>query len=254
MLLPSLDNIELNILKQLYKFSYLNTNQVYQLNPQVTPRTIQRHLKQLTETNYLIAHDFNRNDTRFNTKPTIYSLSKLARKRLKSEKECDIHVLNRVYQQKRVSKQVIYQHVFLATMYLHLKNQLIDGETLHFSTKAQLQEFDYFPKPLPEAYIAVTDEQKKVHRYFLFLFTTYVPMRFMKSRIEQNIYYSENVTWTEATNQEMPVFLIVCVNKNLEKQITQVISSTLPRKTFYTTTRDEVIKAGFKGDIWEIVT
>src|SRR5438270_877384 len=117
MQLPLITDKQLQLLTYLYKFSFLNTNQFKILCNHTNVRTVQAWLQDLTTKNYIIPYDFNRNQSGANTRPTIYSLNKLARQRLKQEENCDISILNRVYQEKRLSKPTIYQHVLLADLY-----------------------------------------------------------------------------------------------------------------------------------------
>ncbi len=251
--MSNITNKQITLLLHLYKFFFLNTNQFQKLLKHKNPRTVQEWLKDLTTKKYITAHDFNRTKNIANTIPTIYSLTLLARKRLKSEKNCDIAVLNRIYQEKKLSRQSIYQHVFLAQMYLNLSSQMEGQEKLHFSTKANLKHFDYFPNPLPNAYIAISSSSKKTKRYFLFLLTVYIPWKILRSRIEQIVQYSEGNQWGQATGEPLPMFLFVCSNDKVKKQIEGIIQSNLPRASFYLSTKASIQSSGFKGDAWEKV-
>jgi len=251
--LSDITNKQLTLLRYLYKFPYLNTNQFQKLFKHSNPRTIQEWLKNLTLKKYIIPHDFNRNKFIANTKPAIYSLSLLARKRLKQEKKLDINVLNRIYQEKKLSYKSIDQTIFLADIYLNILSQIEGGEKLHFSTKANLRGYDYFPTPLPDAYIALSCPNKKTKRYFLFLLTIYIPWKILRSKIEKLVEYSENNRWSEISNDPLPLFLFVCLNEQSKRQINKIISNNLPRASFYLSTKTKIQSAGFKGDVWEKV-
>lgn len=250
--LPNITPKQLNLLLYLYKFTFLHTNQFQHLCNHKQPQRVQQWLKNLKDKGYLEIHEFERNTFISNMKPAIYSLTKLARKKLKNHPKCELEVLDRVYQSKSLSKTFIAKCVFLADVYIDLLSHLEEHETLHFSTRANLRGFAYFPNPLPDAYVAIKNPTT-TKRYFLFLLDVRAPWYIMDRRIRSLMDYTEDNAWDEYGDDPLPTFLIVCPNQTTLKHVNYIICKNLPDTDFYLTTRDTLRKSGFKGEGWEHV-
>ena len=250
--LPKITNKQLDVLLYLYKFYFLSTNQLQKLFHHKKPQTVQKWLKDFKDKNCIATHDFKENKFISNTQPAVYYLTKLARQKLKKNKNLDIDILNRVYQTKSLSSQFVRNCIFLADIYLNLESQVKTGEKLHFSTKANLQGFDYFPTPMPDAYIAIKTP-KKTKRSFLFLLNSKIPWRILDQRMMAYVEYSHDNHWADYSSDPLPSFLIICLNEGTKKHIYKTIASESPDTSFYLTTKDTIQKLGFTGGVWERV-
>jgi len=250
--LPNTTNKQLDILLHLYKFYFLHTNQFQTLFKHKKPQTVQTWLKDLKDKGYIAIHDFKENKFIAKTEPSVYYLTKLARQKLKDNDKCDRDILNRVYQTISLSSEFVRSRIFLADIYLNLVSQMKDTEKLHFSTKANLQGFDYFPNPLPDAFIAIKTS-KKTKRSFLFLLNAKIPWKILDRRMNRYVEYTHDNQWGEYTKDPLPTFLIICPNETTKKHIYKTISDESPDTPFYLTTKETIQKSGFEGDVWEKV-
>ncbi len=251
MTLPSITDIQLNILLLLYKFRFLNTHQIQKLLNYHYPQTVQLLLKDLREKEYVTYRDFDRKKFGDNTKPAIYHLTKLARRKLKTHKKCDLSVLNKVYQQPE-SLPFIYRYIFLADVYLNLRSQ--EGEEkLKYFTQDELKKYDYFPKPLPDGYIAIRGT-KKTKRYFLFLLDERAPWYALEHKVKRYLDYVDDNSWADHTHDPLPSFLLIAPHERFKKKIFNLISESLVTNgSFYLATKWNIQQNGFKGDVWEKV-
>lgn len=250
--LPKITDKQLNLLYYLYKFYFLNTNQFQKLFHHKRPQTVQKWLKDLKDKNYIARHDFKENKFIANVEPAVYYLTKLARFKLKSNEKCDMDVLNRVYQTKSLSNVFVTNCIFLADIYINLVSQMKGREKLHFSTKANLKGFDYFPSPMPDAYIAIKTP-KKTRRSFLILLNPKIPWRILDRRMITYVEYTYDNHWADYSADPLPSFLIVCPNEGTKKHLYKVISNETPATSFYLITKATIQESGFKGDVWQKV-
>lgn len=252
--LPKITDKELSILLYLYKFRFLNTNQFQKLFNHKKPQIVQKWLKDLKDKGFVSAHDFNdinHNGYIVHTKPTIYRLTKLARRKLKTNPKCEIEELDRIYQEKDVTDDFINRFVFIADVYLNLLNQLEGEEKLHFFTQSNLRGFEYMPNPLPNAYIAIK-KPKKTKRYFLIYIDRRKPWLVQDKIINKYIEYVSNNDWSVYSNDPLPKFLIICPNDKRQKYFYELISNSQTNQSFYLATKASIQQAGFKGD-WQKV-
>lgn len=144
--------------------------------------------------------------------------------------------------------------MFLADIFLSLRGQVTD--TLNFVTKAELEDHQYLPKPLPDAYIAIT-EGEETKRYFLEIISDQVPRYVIRKHIEYLFKYYSSGKWEKYSKHAFPTFLMVCPNYVtrgfLSKFITQSRDYETKEANFYLTTEDQIKSQGMKNDIWQKV-
>lgn len=249
--LPTTSNKQLDLLLFLYKFYYLNTNQIQKLLNHKNPQGIQAWLHDLVKKGYIRYRDFDRKKFINNTKPAIYTLTKLARKKLKTNPKCELQTLHRVYQEEGNSLAFVYRQVFLADIFLNMQLQLEKGEKLHFSTKANLVGFEYFPNPIPDAYIAIKSS-KKTKRYFLYLLEEKIPMRTLEAKIHKLTNYADNNEWAEYSQDKLPSFLLICPHETRKRQVNNLIKESFSSGSFFLSTKTSIHQSGFKAD-WQHV-
>src|SRR3989344_170444 len=249
--LPKITNKQLTLLLYLYKFYYLNTNQLQKLFKHKNPKRIQTWLQDLVKKGYIRYRDFDRKKFINKTRPAIYTLTKLARKKLKSNPKCELQTLHRVYQEEGNSIAFVYRQVFLADIFLNMQLQLEKDEKLHFSTKANLVGFEYFPNPIPDAYIAVKSP-KKTKRYFLYLLEEKIPMKKFEAKIHKLADYADNNEWAEYSKDKLPAFLIICPHETRKRQVNNLIKEAFSSGSFYLATKLNIQQSGFKAD-WQRV-
>ena len=250
--LPKITKQQNNILNYLYKFYFLNTNQLQKLLNHKNPQKIQKWLKDLKDKNYINKYDFKENKFKERSEPSTYYLTKLARLKLKDNDKYDLGILNKVYRVRSLTSGFVTNCLFLADIYINLLSQMKKGEKLHFSTVANLQGFDYLPKPLPDAYIAIKTS-KKTSRSFLILLGAKISWKILDQRMINYVQYSYANRWADYSNDPLPTFLIICPNETTKRHLYKTIENESPSTPFYLTTKETIQESGFKGDVWQKV-
>ncbi len=219
----SLTKKQTEILLLLYTFRFLHTYQIQKLLNHKNPNRVKVWLKNLTEKEYL-KRDYTKET--MNKKPAIYYLAIKSREILKKRKDCDITVLNKIYREKNRSQTFISHCLIIADIYLSLREKLKENETLHYSTKTDLIAYDYFPSPLPDAYIAL--KRKNVtKRYFLEVFDDNLPRFAIRGKIQRFVEYYQGNQWEENTDSPFPQVLLACPNDTIKKYTRRFITKTL---------------------------
>lgn len=253
--IPSITGKQKEILLMLYKFRYLNTHHLQKLLNHKNPNGILTWLRDLKEKGY-VNSNYSRTTFGDNTKPAVYYLASKARHILKEEKNCDLQELNRIYKEKQKTQKFIDHCLTVVDIYLLLQSQKEESENLRFFTKAELGSYDYFPDPLPDAYISVNNDEK-TKRYFLDLFDEYMPSFVLRARVKRYLEYVQEGKWEEATeNIKFPSILLVCPNEARKKHINyftkSLLEKTFDEVSFFLTTKETITFSKSKN-IWQKV-
>lgn len=164
---------QIAILILLYRFRFLNTKQLQKLLSHKDPSTVQGWLADLVQKQYVYSN-YDRTKFGKNTKPSVFHLLPKAIQILKEQEDCDEKLLKKIYGEGERSDGFINDCLFIADTYLKLKEQVSKTSEVHFSTKVDLNGYEYFPDPLPDAYIALK-EKRKTNRYFVLLLEEKAP-------------------------------------------------------------------------------
>ncbi len=252
--LPKIKPKQIQIIQNLLKFRFLTTNQVQKLLDHKEPKHAQEWLKDLLDKKY-IKRVYDPKNFEENTRPAIYFLAPLSRSLLKSEVDADS--LEYIYKEHTRQDKFIYHCLSVADVYLYLLSQKNINEELNFFSKFELLKYEYFPDPLPDAFIAVKGETN-TRRYFLDYFDEYTPSWVFRLRVRKYLEYADKNDWDENTDfTPLPNILFVCPNENSKRHI-QLYSKALLEKTFedkvalFLTTRSK-LQFGGKNNIWQKV-
>lgn len=253
--LPKITSSQIKIIKEIYKFRFINTHQFQKLFNHKDPTTVKEWLKDLKEKKY-INSDYIRDDFANNTKPAKYFLAPLGRRFLKGQKGFDIDVLEKVYKEKG-RKPVFKDHcIEICNMKIFLLRQKKKDEELKFFTQSNLTKYQYFPETDLDAYIVIQGK-KKTRRFFLHIFKDSDPIWLPRQKIKDYIKYFEENTWQENTdNSPFPVILFVLPSQNLKTHIFKYGKAVLEKAVttnlnLFLTTK-QIIKSGDKN-IWQKV-
>lgn len=239
---------EKEILNNLYRFHYLNRNQIQTLLNHKKFNRIISWLNELTKQRY-IARYFNR---KFAGTPAIYCLDIHARKEMMGEKGINETLLNSVYQHKRNSDKFRKHCMFLADIYLSLTKFVKNNKAkLSFYTKADLYKTQYLIYPSPDSYFAIEDRNKKTKRYFIDIFDTSKNLKWAHKRIIQYFDYYDEETWQDNTDKPFPEIVLVCADeddrKDLDKFIKKQMNYRISDIYFYLSTWDEIQSSGMSS-------
>ncbi|KKS19635.1 hypothetical protein A2574_02940 [Candidatus Shapirobacteria bacterium RIFOXYD1_FULL_38_32] len=224
-----LPTAQLDILRYLYRFRFLNSSQLQRLLNHNNIRLTNYHLKNLITYNYIGKH-YSRSLGLAN-QPAVYYLSSGSIKVLSDSPDFDKRALKRIYREKIRSQQFIAHSSFIAEYFLYLRGE--SGKTkhtLHFFTKTDLLAHPYLIHPLPDAYFARVDNTGNTKRYFVEVVEDSSPRFALRKRIEQYCDYIDDGKFTEATGHDFPIILFICPGVAsmiyLKKHISRIYEET----------------------------
>lgn len=233
-------NQQEQIINYLFQFRYLLVKQFMKLLNHKEPRRIQEWLNDLVKEKYL-AKIINEEIA----KGYVYCLDQRAGHILKKDDAIDKDVLGRLYKEKDKEAPFIERHLFIADIFLHFLSEQQKNEGLNFFTAQELRSYDYFPDPLPSAYIEVIDK-KEANRYFLEYFDNYSLPINGRNKVQLYLDYCQSGDWQANTDgAPFPTVLFVVPNYKFKKHI-QVYSQAVFEKNLgddidlYLTTKQEI--------------
>jgi hypothetical protein len=253
--LPHITTKQKQILLLLYKFRFLNTNQLQILLGHKNPNRTLSWIKDLIDKG-CIRRQYNRTSFESNTKPAIYFLAPKARLILKSEKDLEFSELEYIYRESSRTKKFIEHCLFLADVYLYLSSQKENNEEIKFFTKVDLHDYEYFPDPIPDAFISVRSDSSTRY-YFLDLFDDFTPPFVFRKRVRTYLEYAEKPDWDENTNfTPLPKVLFICPSESMKKHVRKYAIALLEKNyddkiSLFLTTKTS-IEVG-ERDIWQKV-
>lgn len=253
--IPKITTKQKQILLYLYKFRFLTTNQLQILLGHKNPNRTLSWTKDLIDKGCIKRH-YDRNSFESNTKPATFFLAPKARLVLKSEKNLDFSELEYIYKESSRTKKFIEHNLFLADVYLYLNSQKEDKEEIKFFTKVDLRNYEYFPDPMPDAFISVVG--KATRHYFLDLFDDSTPPFVLRKRVRTYLNYAEKPDWDENTNfTPFPKNLFICPSESMKTHVKKYAKALL-EKTYedkialFLTTKTR-IEVGETDNIWQKV-
>lgn len=214
-----LNTSQLEVLELLFKFRFGTTYLVAQALGKKNGTVIKSKLSILREQGYIERHY--EGIDRLQGKHAAYYLSAKGVRALKSED--NDKAIKKAYKDKKASRSFIDHNLSVFTAYCRLKETY--GETLKFFAKADLANYDYFPQPLPEAFLSFKGESG-TNRFFMEVFEAATPPFAINRRIKQLIDYFEGGDW-EATDSDFPTILFICETPMLQNRIEKRVLSSL---------------------------
>jgi hypothetical protein len=243
------------ILLYLYKFRFLTRNQIQSLLGHKHFNRVIVWLNKLTAGGYIRRYY----NSRFVTKPAMYSLGLKARAYLKKhpQKGVKILLLDRVWREHKLSKQFYHHCLLVADCYLSLAKLVrTTGAKLHFYTKTDLYGLRYLILPNPDAYFSIEETNGRKKGYFLDIFDDLPVRMVLRKRIRQYFRYFENDYWQDHNENPFPAIILVCPDTrsfNYLYRYTQKLLEEEPELAFYLTARDDVKTKGLIRDILHLV-
>lgn len=238
------------ILTLIYRFRFLNRNQIQIILNHKYHNRINTWLNELTNEKYLKRYY----SQQFAGKPAYYSLGTSGRKYFKKQKSEGIKeaLLDRVWTEHKTSEQFKRNCMFLADIYVSLINLTkTNNAKLGFFTKVDLYGMKFMVRPEPSAYFSIEDQGGTTKRYFLDIFDYFIPLEHFK-RVEKYIYYFEKGYWQNNTEKPFPEIILVCPNKASKTYFEKTIKGKLEEKgldmNFYLTTWEEIRFKGLNKD------
>ena len=207
-----LNKEQLQVLEILYKFRFCSNDLVAEYFGKKGRAFVHNRLSILLEQG-LIAKRFD-SSYRLRGRPAAYYLTPGGARALMNKQEGLEVNIKSIYKDGSVSEKFVDTCLEIFTIRNRLKNQYADK--LKFFTRANLnyEDYDYFPKPLPHAYLRLESGKQ----FFLDVLHEDDPSFVVKRRIGQYIDYCETGEWEE-TGTDFPIVLLACESKILEERV-----------------------------------
>lgn len=252
--LPILSRKQKQILLFFYKFRYPTISQLMKLLNHKSHTRIVKWLDQLVEKGCLEKHF----DRRFNPEPGLFHLTTLGRavlRKMDGVNRKSLYILNREHGK---SKKFISHTRFIADVYIRYL-ELAGDDTLHFSSKIEMEQDEFLPEHKPDAYIAIEHKGQVVKRYFLEVFDEGTPKKAVKARVEEYLRYADEGDWETVTKHPFPQMLFICPTLPMKRYLYRLLAAILHNPNnyyevdFFLSTKDSVKYHGVGKEIWQKV-
>lgn len=242
---------QLEVLELLYKFRFGSNDLFAQYFGKKDRSFVFKRLSILLEQG-LIGKRFD-SSLRLLGKPAAYYLEPAGARALQEQRDPDKPEINikAIYKDKTVKDDFVWQCLDIFAAYNRLRAEY--GDRLKFFTRANFnyEQFDYFPQPLPDAYIRLRlgGEEKQ---FFLDFYYDNQPSIASVKKIKKYVEYAEGGDWDD-TGTPLPVILAVCESSSLQKQLQKRIAAGMKNSwcdelIFAAATRAELL--GDEPAIW----
>lgn len=205
---------QLSILDTLYRFRFGTTELIANALNVKTKNKMNERLKVLLDQEY-IGRRYGPEYRLLRKHATYYLLPKGVKALRRHDDKYHELVLHNIYKDKTASEQFINHNLAIFSTFCELTAK--HGESLKFFTKSQLVQYEYFPKPLPDAYIRIQTENDRM-QYFLEMLQTERPFFVSVRKAKRYIAYSETGEW-EDTGTTLPTIVLVCDSDTLKKRM-----------------------------------
>jgi len=247
----SLNQEQLKVLYALYKFRF-GTEELLALNQgNVSRRYTHERVRILCEQEY-IGRRYDSSYRLFGNPATYYLLPKGIDILKQNKADFKPQVLRNIRRDIDVSKGYMWHCINVFRVYARFKD--LHGDSLKFFTKSYLTTYDYFPKPLPDAYLSYRDDAKEesIRHYMLEYFDWSASLSAMKRKINIYINHADSGDWTPQS--PYPAILLICTTAELEAKLRKWASVALENSwedsaRIYTTTKDIFFSAK-ENNIW----
>lgn len=188
----------------------------------------------------------------------IFCLATNARYILEEDENCDKNFLKRLHKEKDIKINSRNHFLFLFDIYLYFLSRKTKGSKLTFLTQQDLMGYDFFPKELPDAYIAI-EKKGQTDKYFLDLFDeSRKHLGVIRFTTRKYIKFAEDGDWQANTkNSPFPTLLYVVQNDRRKKYLMKYgkykLSKTFEDISLYVTTQDAIRFSNDKVNIWQKV-
>lgn len=241
-----LNEQQLEVLRLLYKFRFGTNDLFAQYFGKKDRSFVYKRLSILLERG-LIGKRFD-SSYRLQGKPAVYYLTPDGARMLQEARDVQVNI-KAIYKDKTVSEQFIAQSLEVFAMRNRLNAQY-DGLSFFTRTDTNREEYDYFPRPLPAAYVRFKGSDK---HFFLDIFHDNEPHFVAKQRMKQYVKYDEDGDWA-VTETDLPVVLAVCESSNIAKRVQKYMAKALDdswddEMTFASTTKAELLSDALA--IWQ---
>jgi DNA-binding MarR family transcriptional regulator len=230
---------QLKILKYIYLFRFITTNQLKQVLGRNDLQQIQKRLNLLLKRGY-ITRNYLKNDIKHNIFATYYLVPEGLKVLKKHDQTVHLRIIRRIYHDRKAKPQFIARHNLLGDLYILVRKQY--GDNLRFFTNSELVGYEYLDELQPHAYITFLNpkgsEHPKQHEntklttilpnhYFIEICQITTPLFVLRKRIRQYIDYIDSGIWQDETDTQPPAIHLVCDSEQLKKRVHKLVYKEL---------------------------
>lgn len=248
---PVITKQQLDILKLLYRFRFVNSRQV-QLNlNQKNQRQARRALDALLRRQY-IGRRYSAEDSLRGRYATYFLRSEGIRLLRGHQPGVSSRILHNIHKDQKASNKFARHQLGVGDCDLEFAR--LYGDRLEFFTRSELADYDYLLSPPPDAFMRLR-EGAVIKRFFLECYESNTPFSVLQQRVRAYLDYAGEGVWEDATDTKLPAVLAVCESKALQHKLLKAIrrefsygsAATLP---IYTTTKQLLGAASSHSAIW----
>jgi hypothetical protein len=253
---------QLAVLKLLYRFRFGTTDLLARALELKDGRYIHTRLEALVVQEY-IGKNYD-STYKLDGKPATYYLLPKAFKALKQQhkatgKELSLKTLRNAYKDKEASNEFIARKLAVFTIYDKLR--ATHSASLKLWTKDQLNfdKYDYFPNPMPDAYLTITPEglRPRERCFFLNYLDEDTPFFVHVRRLQKYIEYVQAEEWEDATSSKLRSVLLVCEStsllKRIRKKLAQAVDEDETPRFCYTTLQALKDSSAEDDEVWQMI-
>lgn len=257
-----LNSDQLIVIGLLFRFRFGTTEYFAWRFNKPSGKHIQKRLNILEQQGYIAKH-YDKS-YKLQGKPAAYYLLPKAAKLLQTKYPdgvTDQAIKNR-YKDKDASEQFITHSLAIVDVYRQLRILYDTRLTMYAKIDLSLDQFCYFPKWLPDAFVTLKGGAKgsgKERQFFLDVFEETTPFFVLIRRIKSYLTYAQSDLWESETDTPLPAILMVCETEGTQKRLRRRIKKELDElwddelATFYTTTKQELADSNQQADkIWQL--
>ncbi len=250
--LPHITKKQQEILFLLYKFRFLTRPQIQTLLHHKSTRRVNEWLPDLMKKKY-VGRIFD-NKNKINNVPAIYYIAENGIRFLKTQPQCELRYVNRLYTDPDKSQSFIDQCLLIADIYLTLIKKYGENPGFAFYTRSDYS-WNGMIKEIFPYFVFRRDEGEPF--YIVEIFHETAPKRrAIIPRLQQYIHFFTQEKWLQ--HELLPRILIICPNerkyKTIYKEARRILQDEqISDLSIYTTLQDQVKNQGITADIWEQV-
>jgi len=210
-MLPKITKKQLEIIKYIYHFRFLNRTQIQALLKHKDYRLINEWLKDLTEKDYLIRNYSEKYGER--NKPAVYYIGPNGIKLIKTLVNCGTVQLKKLHREKDRKDPYISKCQKLADIFINLKNKSNEKVLYKLTTSSGFSSPDSNYHFLAETTFDLVVEKaggNKNKYYLAELFESTLPIHSIRKRIKNYFDFYFSNTWEDNTGEDFPIIIVIC--------------------------------------------
>jgi DNA-binding MarR family transcriptional regulator len=218
----SLNAKQLQVLKLIYKFRFINSSLLASYKG-ISRISTFKTLKILLDQGY-IGKQYNPG-YRLQGIGKRYYLAPKALRLLRGDPQLDDKTLLNMYKNRSISDVFISHNIDVFKVYLSFRDKYPD--TFQIFTKSEMGVFTSFPVPKPDLYLSRIKPSKKLPNEFLLDIFTDAPQFIIKKRAKAYIEHYDSGEWEAEARTPYPAVLIVCPDSKIETNLQAHINRIL---------------------------